>query len=250
LLRVYLTGRLVVEGPDGSFDEADLPGNLGRVVLAALAVERVPIGRERLAAMLWDEDSPDGWNGSLNSLISKIRSLFDQLGVDGKEAITSSGGSYQLVLPPDAWVDLEVAQRSLDRAEGLHRRGEVAAALAEATTASAVFRRPFLSGFYGDWVDDTRRRLSVCLYRCYEVLADGWRLRDDLPLAASIAEKAVALDPFRETGYRLLMEAELARGDVVAALRVFDRCERVMQDEFGASPSSRTLEVVERARSS
>lgn len=248
MLRVYLTGRLAVEGPDGTFEESDLPGNLGRVALAALAVERVPIGRERLADVLWGEEIPDGWNGSLNSLISKIRSLFDKVGADGKETITSSGGSYQLVVPPDAWVDLETAQRRLDRAEGFHRRGEIGEALPEATAASAVFRRPFLSGFYGDWVDQTRTRLGVCLYRCHEVLSDGWRRHGDLQLAASIAEQAVALDPYRETGYRLLMEAELERGDTVAALRVFDRCERMMQDEFGASPSSRTLEVLERAR--
>ena len=248
MLRVYLTGRLVVEGPDGAFQESDLPGNLGRVALAALAVERVPVGRELLADVLWGEELPDGWNGSLNSLISKIRSQFDRIGADGKTVITSAGGSYQLVLPTDAWVDLEAAHRGLDRAEGFHRRDELGDALAEATSASAVFRRPFLSGFYGDWVVQTRARLAVCLYRCYEVLADGWRLQGDPQLAGSIAERAISLDPYRETGYRLLMEAELTRGDTVAALRVFDRCERMMRDEFGASPSSYTLEVLERAQ--
>lgn len=249
MLRVYLTGRLVVEGPSGAFEEADLPGNLGRVALAALAVERIPLGREQLADILWGDELPEGWNGSLNSVISKIRSQFERVGVDGKSTITSSGGAYQLVLPADARVDVETAHRRLDRAEGFHRHGDVDAAVADATSASATFRRPFLSGFYGDWAHDTRTRLGTCLYRCYEVLADGWRRQGDLQLAAAIAERAVALDPYRETGYRLLMEAELARGDRVAALRVFDRCERIMQDEFGAAPSSRTLDVLERARS-
>jgi DNA-binding SARP family transcriptional activator len=248
LLRVYLTGRLAVEGPDGGFEESDLAGNQARVALAVLAVERVPIGRERLADIVWGDDLPDGWSGSLNSIISKTRSLFDRVGANGKQVITSSGGAYQLTLPPGAWVDLETAQRSLDRAEGFHRRGELAEALPEATSASAVFRRPFLSGSHGNWVDDTRSRLTLSLYRCYEVLADGWRRQGDPQLAASIAGQAVQLDPFRETGYRLLMEAELARGDTVAALRAFDRCEAMMQDEFGATPSSTTLEVLERAR--
>jgi DNA-binding SARP family transcriptional activator len=248
LLRVYLTGRLAVEGPDGMFEEADLPGNQARVALAALAVERIPLGRERLAQIVWGDQLPDGWSGSLNSMISKTRALFDRIGADGKAVITSSGGAYQVVLPPGAWVDVEVAQRGLDRAEGFHRRGDVDQALPEATSASAVFRRPFLSGVYRDWVADVRTRHELGLYRCYEVLSDGWRIQGDPQLAASIAEQAITLDPFRETGYRLLMEAELARGDTVAALRVFDRCERMMQDEFGATPSSATLAILERAR--
>lgn len=248
MLRVFLTGRLAVEGPDGAFEEADLPGNLGRVTLAVLAMERTPVGRDRLADILWGEELPEGWNGSLNSIISKLRSQFERVGLDGKSTITSSSGAYQLVLPAEADVDVEMAHRRLDRAEGFHRRGDFDAAITDATAASPTFRRPFLSGFYGEWVDQNRARLATCLYRCYVVLADGWRHRHDPPLAAAVAERAIELDPFRETGYRLLMEAELARGDRVAALRVFDRCERIMQNEYGASPSPRTLEVVERAR--
>jgi DNA-binding SARP family transcriptional activator len=86
------------------------------------------------------------------------------------------------------------------------------------------------------------------LYRCYEVLAEGWRDQGHHRLAIDLAERAIALDPLRETGYRLLMEAELARGDALAALRAFDRCEQTVMADFGASPSNRTIEVAERAR--
>lgn len=238
---------MAIEGPAGSFDEADLPGNQARVALAALAVERSPIGREVLADIVWGDDLPAGWSGSLNSLISKTRSLLDGVGVDAKSVLTSSGGSYQLALPPGAWVDVEDAVRRLDRAEGLLRHGDTRAALPEATSASGVLRRPFMSGVYGDWVDATRTRFQVWLYRSYEVLATAWRVEGDLSLASAIAEQAVELDPYRETGYRLLMEAELARGDRTAALRVFDRCERMVRSEFGATPSSDTIAVLERA---
>jgi DNA-binding SARP family transcriptional activator len=62
--------------------------------------------------------------------------------------------------------------------------------------------------------------------------------------------RAIELDPVREAAYQLLMEAELARGDVLAAMRAFDRCERVVRDEFGASPSTAMLELADRARRS
>lgn len=117
---------------------------------------------------------------------------------------------------------MEDAIRRLDRAEGEIRHGNFAGALPEATVASSILRRPFLGGSEGAWIDGVRRRQDDALYRCYEVLAEGWRDQGHHRLAIDLAERAIALDPLRETGYRLLMEAELARGDALAALRAFD----------------------------
>lgn len=245
---VYLTGRLAVEGPEGSFDETALPGNQARVALAALVHERVPLDRDRLADILWGDALPDGWSGSLSALISKTRSLMARCGLDAKTILISTAGSYAIVLPPGSWVDLEDAIRRLDRAEGEVRHGNLAAALPDATVASSILRRPFLRGSEGAWIDGVRSRQEAALYRCYEVLAQGWCEQGDHGLAIDVAERAIALDPLQETGYRLRMEAELARGDTIATLRTFDRCERIVMNEFGASPSPRTIDVADRAR--
>lgn len=247
-MNVFLTGRLTVQGPDGSFDEAALPGNQARVALAALVHERVPLDRYRLADIVWGEDLPDGWSGSLSALISKTRSLLARCGLDAKSILISTAGSYAITLPPGSWVDLEDAIRRLDRAEGEVRHGNIPGALPEATVASSILRRPFLRGSEGVWIDEVRRRQDAALYRCYEVLVEGWRVQGHHRLAIAIAERAIALDRLRETGYRLLMEAELARGDAIAALRAFERCEQIVMAEFGASPSPRTIDVAERAR--
>lgn len=249
-MNVFLTGPLRVEGPGGSFDEAALPGNQARIALAALVHERVPLDRGRLAEIVWGDDVPDGWTGSLSALISKTRRLLAGCGLDAKSVLTSSAGSYAINLPAGSWVDLEDATRRLDRAEGAVRHGNLAGALPDATVASSILRRPFLRGAEGLWIDEVRRRNDAALYRCYEVLAEGWRDQGDHRLAIAIAERAIALDPFHETGYRLLMEAELARGDRIAALQAFDRCERIVRSEFGASPSRRTIDVADRARRS
>lgn len=219
-------------------------------MLAALVHERVPLDRGRLADIVWGEDVPDGWTGSLSALISKTRSLLASCGVDAKSVLVSSAGSYAVNLPAGSWVDLEDAIRRLDRAEGEVVHGNLADALPEATVASSILRRPFLRGSEGAWIDEVRRRNDAALYRCYEVLAEGWRDQGHHRLAITIAEQAITLDPLHETGYRLLMEAELARGDSIAALEAFDRCERIVMAEFGASPSQRTADVANNARRS
>ena len=128
------------------------------------------------------------------------------------------------------------------------RHGNLAGALPDATVASSILRRPFLPGSDSVWIDGVRRRKEAALYRCYEVLAEGWCDQGHHRLAIDLAERAIALDPLHETGHRLLMEAELARGDTIAALRAFDRCEQIVRAEFGASPSQRTIDVAARAR--
>jgi YVTN family beta-propeller protein len=57
------------------------------------------------------------------------------------------------------------------------------------------------------------------------------------------AEETVALAPFRESGYRRLMEAHVAAGNRAEALRVYERCRRLLADELGTYPSPETESI-------
>ncbi len=247
-VKVFLTGRLRVEGHSGTVTDVDLSGPQARLALALLVHERRPIDRDRLAHIIWDGELPPTWSTSLNAIVSKLRRQLSRTGLDGRSVLTAGGGAYAISLPVDSWVDIEDAIRRVDRAEGAERHGDLANAVSEATVASSILRRSFLSGIEGDWVADVRRSLDASLYRAFVVLATGWNLRGDHGLAGNVAAQAIELDPIREVGYRLLMEAELGRGDAIAALEAFDRCERVVRSEFGASPSSATIALADRAR--
>ncbi|MDW3219771.1 MAG: bacterial transcriptional activator domain-containing protein [Acidimicrobiales bacterium] len=241
MVRVFLTGRLTVVGADGSFDEADLPGTQGRVAFAALALHHDPLARDDLADLVWDNDTlPGAWSQALNSIVSKVRRLLTSIGVDGRAALRQVGGSYQLVVPSDWWIDAEDAVRRLDRAEGAARHGDWKAAATDATVAASIFRRPFLTGSEGLWVERERARLRNAQYRSHEVLAESWIEQHDPGLAATIARQAIELDPLRESAYRLAIRAELARGDRAAAALVFRRCEQTLRDELGITPSADT----------
>lgn len=249
-VKIYLTGRLCVQGPEGVITDADLSGKQARLALALLVHERRPIHRDRLADVIWDGELPDTWNASLNAIVSKLRRQLGRTGLDARAVLSASGGSYAISLPASSWVDTEDAIRRVDRAEGAMRHGDLAAAVSDATVGSSILRRPFLGGIEGEWVSEVRHRLAAALYRSYVVLAAGWIEQGDHQLASTVAERAIELDPIRETAYRLVMEAELARGDAGAALEAFDRCERIVRDEFGASPSAETVALAERVRQS
>jgi DNA-binding SARP family transcriptional activator len=64
--------------------------------------------------------------------------------------------------------------------------------------------------------------------------------KGDYTLALGDAGEVVALEPFRETGYQLLMRAHAGAGNPAEALRVYERCRALLAYELGASPSAPT----------
>lgn len=249
MARVFLTGGLRLDGPTGSLVDADLPGGQGRVAFAALTILRRPLARDELAEIVWDGRPPAKWDGAVSAIVSRLRSLATSIGLDGKELISSSGGSYALRLPPGTWVDLEDAYRRLDRAQGAFRHGDFAAAAGEATVATGILRRPFLTGVDTEWVAGERRHQTDALHAATIVLASAWLELDDPVLAATIAASAIAIDPLREVGHRLLIRAEWQRGDRGAAIRALTECERTLAEELGVGPSPETRALADEIRS-
>jgi predicted ATPase len=58
-----------------------------------------------------------------------------------------------------------------------------------------------------------------------------------LPLAERRARELIEREPYRESGYGLLMEAHVARGNVAEALRVYDELRRLLREELGLTPA-------------
>ena len=240
MARLFVTGGVRIEGPRGVVVDGDLPGNQGRVALVAMAVERRALSRDELADIIWNEDPPIQWPGALNASISKLRGLLTSIGLDGKATIVAEGGAHRLVLP-DVWIDLEEGYRILDRAEGALRHDDLIGTVGPATAASGILRRPILPGL-DSRLDrrgqpTARRRLISSVPHARPCVAR----RGDAQLAATIAESAIVVDPYREVAHRLLIEAELQRGDHAAAQRHLDRCRQVLHDELGVELSAETL---------
>jgi len=244
-VRVYLTGRMAVETSVGIADEAQFPGRQGRLAFAFLGLSaQRPVARDALADAIWGPELPAAWESALKSIMSKLRSLLKIVGLS--DAIGSVSGCYQLRLPVESWIDLEAAVRAVDVAEGAIRRHVIDEAWSEATVATAIARRPLLPGEDAPWIDDVRLRLTATHVRALEVLAQVWLQRRNAPLAMAASAEAVGLEPFRESGYRLLMEAHALAGNRAEAIRTYDRCARVLADEVGVEPDPETTALRDR----
>jgi DNA-binding SARP family transcriptional activator len=241
LIRIYLAGEIQIESEHGLIRESDLPARQGRLAFAHLASTRDhPLAREELAETLWPGKLARAWEVSLSAIISKLRATLAGAGLDRDGVIVTAFSSYQLRLPPDVWVDLEVAAASLHHAEANVAAGHALDAYGEALVALTILRRPFLAGAAGPWVDARREVLRAELVRALECMVACLEASGEVALAVRNAEELVALEPFRESGYRHLMRLHAGRGDRAEALRLYEVCRTRLVDELGVGPSAET----------
>lgn len=230
--RIQLCGRFVVE-LEGKRVEDALPGSKGRLAFAYLVLNRDRrVNRDELLTAVYGEEASPEQRPSLSVLLSKLR------GAIGSERLAGRS-ELELVLPPDAFVDVEAAREALHRCESHIAAGEWAESWGPAGVAYHVARRPLLQGEDRPWLDDWRRRLEDIMLRGLECFAQA-RLGlagPTLPQAEDAARQLIELAPYRESGHRILIESLEQRGNLAEALLAYDRLRVLLQNELGVAPS-------------
>jgi YVTN family beta-propeller protein len=239
--RITLAGQVSISAQNVCLAEERLGGRQGRLLFAYLVTERGrPVPRDELADALWGESPPATWEKVLTVLASRVRAALAEAGLDGRAALTGARGYYRLDLPDETWVDTTAAETAVKEAAAALADSRFGDAVDRAHAALAIARRPFLPGDDGIWVDGKRRELADIADEALACAVDSLLALSRPGEAARLAEEAIALQPFRESGYRRLMQAHVAAGNRAEALQVYDRCRKLLSDELGAYPSPET----------
>ena len=236
--RIQLCGRLVAE-IEGRRVEDALPGAQERVLFAYLVVNRRrSSGRSELVDVLWPDVVPANPETALSALLSKLRRALGPKALEGRSSV-------RLRLPAESWVDLEAAAEAIHRGESAIAQGDWTGAWGPGRVAQHIAGRGFLPGETAPWIDEVRARLEGIYVRALEVTAQaGLGIGSaELDTAERSARSLIACSPYRESGYRFLMEALDRRGNTAEALTVYEDLRSRLREELGASPGPVTQEV-------
>lgn len=226
---IQLCGRLIAD-LGGTRIEAALPGRQGRSLFCYLVVHRSrATTRDELVDALW----PSGRDGGLSPLLSRLRGLVP---------IERDGDLVRMTLPDDTFVDLEAARAAIHRAESAVYRGAWAEAWGPSRVALHVAGRGLLVGEEADWIDEHRRDVDELCLRAHECVAAAGIGLGGVELSSALRSGRALVDraPLRESGYRVLMQAYAAEGNVAEALAVHERLRRRLSDDLGIVPSELT----------
>lgn len=223
---------------DGKRVERELTGMQARLLFAYLVLHRLRASSHReLIDALWPEP-PRAADSALYALVSRLRRVVGAHRIEGRSEL-------RLVLAEDAWVDVEAARTAVHRAESAAAREDWLSAWVAARVAQHIAVRPLVSGADAPWLEERRRDLEGTYLRALELAAQA-SLRiggGELNTAERTARVLVRQAPFRESGYRYLMEALAARGNAAEALNVYETLRTLLREELGAAPSHATQDV-------
>jgi DNA-binding SARP family transcriptional activator len=218
---------------DGRRCEGELPGRLGRLLLAYLALNRErAVTRDELVDALWPIRAPDDPGRTLSTLVSGLRRCLGRERVPGRTEL-------RLVLPLGGAIDVERALGALQRAQAALAGARPVAAAADAAIAAEILGRRLLADHDAPWLNARRRELEEAGHDALELVARAELAAggDAVPRAVATSRRLVELAPYRESAYGALMEAQAAGGNLGEALRTFERVRQVMRDELGVPPS-------------
>jgi DNA-binding SARP family transcriptional activator len=242
VLDINLLGPLSVESEGRRLGPRDFGGVKPKQLLEVLLLERGhPVPKDRLADLIWGEALPRKVSATLETYVSVLRRNLQPDARMGASAIITEPGAYRFDVA-QATIDLDRFDHLVDRA----RREASRVARRTLEEAITIVRGELLEDEpYASWAEDHRHHYHE---RYLQVLNDAAEAalgeREFLP-ALEHAHRAVAVDRLSERGYRIAMLASYALGRQGDALRAYERCRRVLDEELGVEPLPETRFVHE-----
>jgi DNA-binding SARP family transcriptional activator len=239
--RIQLCGRLSVE-LEGDERAGSLRGRQVPLLLAYLVLNRTrAIGREELVGALWPGTAPRSQDAALRTLLSRLRSALGASVLVGRDELS-------LALPEPAWIDVEAAAAHVQRARAALESRDARQAWGLAQVPLNIASRGLLPGVQVDWLEPRRRELDDVRLQALEIVGRaGLNLGGgQLASVERAARTLIDAEPYRESGYVLLMEAFHGQGNIAEGLRVFERLRALLRDELGTAPSPDALAAHQR----
>lgn len=220
--RVVQAGRRL-EVPEGS-----------KRLLAFVALNGGRVERRQAAGILWPFGDDLRAAGNLRSALWRLKAA----GIDVLDS-----DKCALAVREDTVVDIYVLCDWAERLiEGTATPEDLCALKWRADAVE------LLPGWYDDWVLIERERIRQRLLHALEALSRHLVRAGRYAEAVESAMVAVGVEPLRESGQRSLIEAHLAEGNLVEALRTYDAYRRLVLRELGVEPSPGLSALVARRR--
>src|SRR4051794_6455314 len=233
-MRIRVLGQLEVTHGAATFGAGDLPRR-ARQVLAVLAARYDRIqSKDALADAVWGAELPGNHVAALEHYVSVIRRRLQPHGSAATWFIVTRGGGY-LFDTSRAALDLAELRSRIRRLDALPPDSPERLAVHEEILELAR-ELPFPEDPYADWAESARNEVQVAAVTARLELA-GATLAQDGARSLRLAQEAIELNPYLEPAYRAAMAAAMAINRPDDALRFFERCRRLLDEELGVGPS-------------
>lgn len=223
-----------------------------RALLVYLCVEHhQPLVRSRLAGMLWPDQSQSGAQDSLRQAISRLRAEMKDRNQQPPLFLVERD-SIQLNPKGNLVCDFFQFQEAIKQTTDHHHRNLLSCIICTSLykDAARLIRGDFLEGFYltdndlfEDWISMIRERIRVQESMVLVNLAQFYERQGDHHTVLNYAERLIAIDPYNESAYRLIMLSMTRSGQRNQAVMVYHNLKQLLESDLGIFPSTDTQDL-------
>ncbi|MGD2049309.1 MAG: BTAD domain-containing putative transcriptional regulator, partial [Chloroflexota bacterium] len=211
----------------------------GLLIYLALAQQQ-PQLRDVLAALFWSDEPDTVAKKNLRQSLYQLRQVLGETGAGEASYLLVTRSTAQFSPASDHFLDVTTFLTYLDNDQ--------------LEQAAALYQGELVPGFtcdslpFEEWLREERERLHRLALDALAKLAARSLARADYRSAQELAQRQLALEPWREEAHRQLMQALALLGERSAALAQYEACRMALKEELGAEPSAETEALVARIR--
>ncbi|RMG80395.1 MAG: transcriptional regulator [Bacteroidetes bacterium] len=160
--------------------------------------------------------------------------------------ILRQGATYQLNWPA-FWIDAQSLDDFIELGNAALHDDPPTAAEAYRHAIELYHGIYLPDRLYEDWSSAERERIQVLILGAIITLSE--LLLDENPMESiRLTQKALQIDPAWEDAYRIQMAAYLKKGNRPQAIKTYQKCREILDEEFGVEPLPETRRLFEKIR--
>jgi len=197
--------------------------------------------KERIMDRIWESVSEQDFKVALHG-INKVLEPERQRRAEAKY-ISRQGSTYQLITH-DIAIDAQVMESLIAIGNQVHKM-DILCAQRAYREALALHQGVYLPNrVYEDWSSEERERLQILALGAYITLAES--LIDDNPMEAiRLSQHALEIDNTWEDAYRIIITSFANKGNRPAAIKAYNQCVKILDEEYGIDPLPETRKLIE-----
>ena len=186
---------------------------------------------------------------NLQKRISELRKILEPERPKGQKSSyieSPSQGNYRFNPRSDCEIDTELFKSHLDAAYALVQSEQPASAILEFESAFELHRGQFLNeDLYEEWAMEPRAAFEELYRVALESMAECHSQLRQYRRALDCSERALQLDPLKESLYQNKMRYHYYAGEPHQALQTYQQCVEILDRELGLRPTEETVELYE-----
>jgi DNA-binding SARP family transcriptional activator len=240
MLQIYLFGKFCVQREGHVV--AGFEARRVQELFCYLLLNRChPCSREVLASLFWGDCLTAQSKKNLRQILWKLQSaLKTETKPDTKGVVYADADQLQINMNADFWLDVDIFEQTWNKVKRVQGKDLGTTDVQRLRNAIVLHQGGLLEGNYEDWcLRERERLLNICI-AMLDKLMEYSEVHREYEAGLAYGTRILSYDRTHESTHRWLMRLYYLLGDRTAALKQYQHCKTILNEDLCAQPDRHT----------